>query len=125
MVTACWRGREAAALLVRCEAPRGDVLELAAEVQELRRVVQRLAGAIMCDRVNPAATAVAKLVVEAGPVGIAQCGTTTDPAVEGSSGECGSIQQSQELALKLGLLGSPRTVSRHHAKSTRLLLALG
>ena len=33
----------AAAFLVRCEAPRDDVLELADEVQELRRVVQRLA----------------------------------------------------------------------------------
>ena len=36
-----------AALLVGGEAPRGDVLVLAAEVQELRRVVQRLAGTIM------------------------------------------------------------------------------
>ena len=31
-------------------------LELAAEVQRLRRVVQRLAGTIMWDRASPAAT---------------------------------------------------------------------
>ena len=78
MVTACRRGGEcpyfqrrrcffgpsaeevAAALLVGSEAPRGDVLELAAEVQGLRRVVQRLDGTIMWDRASPAATAVAK-----------------------------------------------------------------
>ena len=64
MVTACWRGAEcshfqrrrwlfghseevAAALLEGSEAPRDDVLELAAEVQGLRRVVQRLARTIM------------------------------------------------------------------------------
>ena len=46
--------------LVGCEDPRDDVLELAAEVQVPRRVVQRLAGTIMWDRASPAATAVAE-----------------------------------------------------------------
>ena len=50
----------AAALLVGSEDPRGDVLELAAEVQGLKRVVQRLAGTIMWDRASPAAIAVAE-----------------------------------------------------------------
>ena len=49
----------AVALLVGSEDPRDDVLELAAEVQGLRGVVQRLAGTIMWDRASPAATAVA------------------------------------------------------------------
>ena len=35
-------------------APRGDFLKLAAEVQELRRVVLRLAGAVLWDRGSPA-----------------------------------------------------------------------
>ena len=50
----------AAALLVGSEDPRDDVLELVAEVQGLRRVVQRFAGTIMWDRASPAATAVAE-----------------------------------------------------------------
>ena len=49
----------AAALLVGGEAPRVDVLELAADVQGLRHVVQRLAGTIMRDCADPASTAVA------------------------------------------------------------------
>ena len=53
-------GEVAAALLVGSEAPRDDVLELEDEVQELRRVVQRLA-----DWASLAATAVAKPAVDA------------------------------------------------------------
>ena len=98
MVTACRRGGEcpylqcrrclfgysteevAAALLVESEAPRDDVLELAAEVQGLRRVVQRLAGTIMWDRANPAATAVAKPAVGARPPEVAK-----DKTLDGDS----------------------------------------
>ena len=120
MVTACRRGGKclylprrrclfvhsaeevAAALLVGSEAPRDDVLELAAEMQELRRVVQRLAGTIVWDRVNPAASAVAKPAVEARLLEVAKDKTLTetvcaDPAaatieseVHGSSGEAKS-----------------------------------
>ena len=61
----CSAEKVAAALLVGSKAPRDDVLELAAEVQGLRRAVQRLAGTVMWDRASPAATAVAKPVVEA------------------------------------------------------------
>ena len=85
MVTACRRGGErpylqsrrclfghsagevAPALLVGSEAPRDDVLGLADEAEELRRVVQRLAWAIAWDRASLAAAAVAKPAVDAGP----------------------------------------------------------
>ena len=133
MVTACWRGGEclylqrrrcffshsaekvAAALLVGDEASRVDVLELAADVQGLRRLVQRLARTITWDRDNPAATAVAKSAVEARPPEVARDETLTETVcanaadatvgepvgearrlgiaqseVEGSTGEAGS-----------------------------------
>ena len=85
-------GEVAAATLVGSEAPRSDVLELAAEVQGLRRVLQRLAGTILWDSANPDATAVAKLIVEAQPLEIAQdkaltetvCANAAATAVEGT-----------------------------------------
>ena len=79
----------AAALLVGSEAPRDDDLEPAAEVQgqELRRVVQRLAGASMWNRAGPAATAVAKPGVEAGPPEIAKNSALTENEVAESYGE--------------------------------------
>ena len=99
-------------LLVGGEAPRVD---LGADVQGLRRVVQRLPGNIMWDRANPAARAVAKSVVEARPPEVARDETLTETVcasaadaivgepvgearppgiahsrVEGSTGEAGS-----------------------------------
>ena len=82
--------RVVAALLVGSDAPRDGVLELAAEVQGPRRVVQRLAGTIMWDRASPAATAVAKPVVEARPQEIAWYSYHHRYSRRGSSGECGS-----------------------------------
>ena len=107
MVSARWRGGEcsdlqrrrcffghsagelAAALLVGSEAPRDDVLVLAEEVQELRRVVQRLAGTIVWGRSSRAA-AVAKPVVEAQPPEIAEDSDLTASVVAVSPGEAGS-----------------------------------
>ena len=54
-------------------APRDDVLELAAEVQGLKRLVQRLAGTIIL-----ATTAIARSVVEARPPEIAKDKTLTE-----------------------------------------------
>ena len=85
MVTACRRGgvcpylqrrrclfgrsaeEVAGALLVGSEDPRDNALELSSEVQGLRRVVQRLAGTVMWDRVSPAATAVAEEIARDKP----------------------------------------------------------
>ena len=110
-------GEVAAALLVGSEAPRSDVREFAAEVQGLRRVVQKLAGTIMWDRANPAATAVAKSVVEAWPLGIAQFSASTESEITVSSGEAGLSWPGERETrptpklVKLGLLGSPSAVS--------------
>ena len=133
MVTACRRGGErpylqrrrclfghsaevqvAAALLVGGEAPSVDVLELAADVQRLRRVVQRLAGTIMWDRANPPATAVAKYAVEARPPEVARGETLTETV-------CANAADATvgDLLVKLGLLGS------HNLKSKGPLVKLG
>ena len=117
-------GEEVAALLMGSEAPRGDVLEHAAEVQGLRRVVQRLAGTIILDRANLAATTVAllvvkaqlqeiakdkaltetafanaaatALVVEARPLGIAQNSALTESEIAVSYGEAGLLGPEKE-----------------------------
>ena len=73
-------------LLVGSEAPLDDVLELAAEVQRLRWVVQRLAGTIKWDRASPAATAVEKPVVEAWPPEIAKDKALTETVFAVSPG---------------------------------------
>ena len=108
MVRACWSGGEcpylqrrpclfgrstgkvAAALLVGSEAPRDDVLGLAGEVQELRRVVQMLGGAVVWDPASLAATAVAKPVVEARPPDIAKDSASTESVFAVSPVEAGS-----------------------------------
>ena len=91
----------AAALLVGSKAPRDDVLELAAEVQGLRRVVQRLA------------TAVAKHVVEARPPENAKDKTLT------------LLQQSRSLLVKLGFSGSHSAVPRQNLRSPCPLVKRG
>ena len=104
---ACWRGGEcpylqrrrclfghsaeevAAALLVGREAAHDDVLQLAEEVQELRRVVQRLAGVVMWGRASLTATSVAKPVVQARPPEIAKDSGLTESVFAMSPGEAG------------------------------------
>ena len=75
---------------VSVSVPRDDVLVLAEEVQELRRVVQRLAGTIVWGRSNRAAAAVAKPVVEAQPPEIAEDSDLTASVFAVSPGEAGS-----------------------------------
>ena len=91
------------ALLVVGEAPRDDVLELAAEVQGLRRVVQRLARTVMWEWASAAATAVARTVVEARPPEFAKQSAST--------GETGFQNRfSQSLLVKMDLPGPKQAV---------------
>ena len=75
---------------MQSEAPSDDILELVAEVEGLRWVVQRLAGALSWDRASAAATAVAKSVVEARLSGIAKQSAMTESVFAESSVEAGS-----------------------------------
>ena len=90
------------------------------------------------DTTNAAAAAVGKLVGEAWPLGIAQYSTATKSEVEESSGEALGLlgpaqttrlaltmQQLQKLSVKLGLLGSPSTVSRLQPCSQCLVVKPG